>query len=103
MHQDTSIRKKQEGPSVLEQHYLEQLKLAPDLQALIGDKGAYIAKSVRGTADYSYHATQYSGDHYRLIGDAAGMSPVNLNMSSCDKNISQPLLILSSHLEFMSQ
>ncbi|PSR75113.1 hypothetical protein PHLCEN_2v9298 [Hermanssonia centrifuga] len=71
MHQDTSIRKKQEGPSGLEEHYLEQLKLAPDLQALIGDKGAYIAKSVRGTADYSYHATQYSGDHYRLIGDAA--------------------------------
>ncbi|KAF8523372.1 FAD/NAD-binding domain-containing protein [Hysterangium stoloniferum] len=71
MHQDTSNRKKSEGPSGLEAHYLEQLKLAPDLMKLIGEKGTYVPGSVRSTADYSYHATSYSGNHYRLIGDAA--------------------------------
>jgi flavine halogenase len=72
MHQDTSNKKKSEGPSGLEQHYLEQLKLAPGLQALIGEKGTYVSGSVKSTADFSYHATDYSGDHYRIVGDAAG-------------------------------
>lgn len=72
MHQDTSNKKKSEGPSGLEQHYLEQLKLAPGLQALIGENGEYVQGSVKSTADYSYHATCYSGDHYRIVGDAAG-------------------------------
>nr|A0A0U3C228.1 RecName: Full=Flavin-dependent halogenase armH5 [Armillaria mellea]ALT31852.1 ArmH5 [Armillaria mellea] len=71
MHQDTSNRKKAEGPSGLEQHYLSQLKLAPGVQDLIGSKGSYVPGSVKSTADYSYHATEYSGDHYRIIGDAA--------------------------------
>ncbi|KAK0196714.1 FAD/NAD-binding domain-containing protein [Armillaria mellea] len=71
MHQDTSNRKKAKGPSGLEQHYLSQLKLAPGVQDLIGSKGSYVPGSIKSTADYSYHVTEYSGDHYRIIGDAA--------------------------------
>ncbi|KAJ8518265.1 hypothetical protein ONZ45_g4620 [Pleurotus djamor] len=71
MHQDTSTRKKAAGPSKLEDHYLEELKLAPGIQELIGTEGSYVAGSVRSTADYSYHSTAYSGNHYRVIGDAA--------------------------------
>ncbi|KIJ54121.1 hypothetical protein M422DRAFT_73736 [Sphaerobolus stellatus SS14] len=71
MHQETSNKKKAEGPSGLEAHYMEQLKLAPGIQELIGEKGTFVPGTVRSTADYSYHATSYSGDHYRLIGDAA--------------------------------
>ncbi|KAJ8495367.1 hypothetical protein ONZ45_g12901 [Pleurotus djamor] len=71
MHQDTSIQKKATGPSGLEDHYLEQIKLAPGVIGRIGEKGTYIPGSVRSTADFSYHATTYSGDHFRIIGDAA--------------------------------
>ncbi|KXN84312.1 Tryptophan 2-halogenase [Leucoagaricus sp. SymC.cos] len=71
MHQETSNQKKAAGPSGLEAHYLEQLKLAPGVLGRIGDKGIYIPGSLQSTADYSYHATSYSGDHYRIIGDAA--------------------------------
>ena len=73
MHQDISNQKKAAAAEKgLEAHYLEQLKLAPGVQDLIGENGTYVQGSVRSTADYSYHATSYSGDHYRLIGDAAG-------------------------------
>ncbi|KAJ6625002.1 hypothetical protein B0H10DRAFT_688138 [Mycena sp. CBHHK59/15] len=71
MHQNTSTAKKREQPGTLESHYLEQLKLTPGIQALIGETGTYVAGSVKSTADYSYHATGYSGDHYRIVGDAA--------------------------------
>lgn len=72
MHQKNSTKKKAEGPGGLEDHYLEQLKLAPGVQGLIGEEGSYVKGSVKSTADYSYHATTYSGDHYRIVGDAAG-------------------------------
>ncbi|KAF9461922.1 FAD/NAD-binding domain-containing protein [Collybia nuda] len=71
MHQNTSNQKKAERPGSLEEHYLEELKLAPGVQQLIGEKGIYVKGSVKSTADYSYHATSYSGDHYRIVGDAA--------------------------------
>jgi len=71
MHLDTSNRKKAEGPNKLEDHYLSQLKLAPGVCDLIGETGKYVQGSVRSTSDFSYHATAYSGDHYRLTGDAA--------------------------------
>jgi hypothetical protein len=72
MHQDTSNRKKKEGPGKLEDHYMSQLKLAPGVMDMIGENGDFVAGSIKATSDYSYHATSYSGDHYRLIGDAAG-------------------------------
>lgn len=76
MHLDTSNRKKAEGPNKLEDHYLSQLKLAPGVYDLIGKTGKYVQGSVRSTSDFSYHATAYSGDHYRLTGDAAGKGKV---------------------------
>lgn len=70
-HERTSIEKKKTGPSGLEEHYLAQVKMVPTIQELIGEKGEYIQGTVRQTTDYSYHARAYSGDHYRLVGDAA--------------------------------
>lgn len=74
MHEKNSIRKKAAHPGSLEEHYLEQLKLAPGIMKLIGNKGTFISNSTRGVGDYSYHASAYSGDHFRLVGDAAGLS-----------------------------
>ncbi|KAI0686451.1 FAD/NAD-binding domain-containing protein [Cytidiella melzeri] len=71
MHQDTSNYKKAQHPGSLEDHYHEQLKLAPGVIDLIGDQGEFMKGTVAGTSDYSYHATSYSGDHYRIVGDAA--------------------------------
>lgn len=72
MHQNTSNKKKADRPGSLEDHYLEEIKLAPGVQALIGEKGTYVKGSVKSTSDYSYHATGYSGDHFRIVGDAGG-------------------------------
>jgi hypothetical protein len=57
------------------QHYLHCLQLSPGLIKLLGDAklcedGPYPV--VQSASDYSYNAPTYSGDHYRLIGDAAG-------------------------------
>ena len=59
----------------LKQHYLNCLQLSPGLIDLMGDgtlieDGTYPA--VQSVSDFSYNAPTYSGDHYRLIGDAAG-------------------------------
>ncbi|KAF7433146.1 Flavin-dependent halogenase armH5 [Pleurotus ostreatus] len=71
MHQETSNQKKADGPKGLEAHYLDQVKLAPGVLKRLGNDATYITGSVRSTADFSYHAKSYSGDHYRIIGDAA--------------------------------
>jgi flavin-dependent dehydrogenase len=70
-HEETSIEKRKAGPTGLEEHYLSQVKLAPGIQELIGDKSEFIKGTMRQTVDYSYHARAYSGNHYRLVGDAA--------------------------------
>ncbi|KZV76668.1 FAD/NAD-binding domain-containing protein [Peniophora sp. CONT] len=70
-HEQTSVEKKTAGPSGLEKHYLAQVKMVPGIQELIGGTGEFIRGSVRQTTDYSYHARAYSGNHYRLVGDAA--------------------------------
>ncbi|CCM02243.1 uncharacterized protein FIBRA_04324 [Fibroporia radiculosa] len=71
MHQETSNKKKAQCKGGLVDHYMEQLKLCPGVQTFIGEKGEFIEGSTRSTSDYSYHATAYSGDHFRIIGDAA--------------------------------
>ncbi|KAJ7595788.1 FAD/NAD-binding domain-containing protein [Mycena floridula] len=71
MHQDSSNLKKAQNPGSLTDHYLEQLKLCPGAMDLIGEKGVFVEGSIKATSDFSYHATAYSGDHYRIIGDAA--------------------------------
>jgi len=59
----------------LTEHYLDQLKLAPGVKEhIIGDNGHMIPGSTRSGADSSYWASRYSGDHFRIIGDAASMS-----------------------------
>ncbi|EGO19147.1 putative halogenase [Serpula lacrymans var. lacrymans S7.9] len=76
MHQNASNAKKAkvnaEGnkPSLTE-HYLDQLQFGPGVREIIGDKGHMIPGSVKSAADYSYFASRYSGDHFRIIGDAA--------------------------------
>ncbi|KAJ8495116.1 hypothetical protein ONZ45_g12997 [Pleurotus djamor] len=74
MHQDISDRKKRaypEGTPSLKQHYLEQLEFLPGVKKLIGEKGYLVEGSMKASQDYSYSAPRYSGDHFRIIGDAA--------------------------------
>ncbi|EJC99652.1 FAD/NAD-binding domain-containing protein [Fomitiporia mediterranea MF3/22] len=74
MHQDIAKKKKSEHPGgspPLTEHYLEQLKLLPGVLDLLGEKGNLVPGSVKSSSDYSYHASCYSGDHYRIVGDAA--------------------------------
>ncbi|KAF8154859.1 hypothetical protein B0H34DRAFT_799593 [Crassisporium funariophilum] len=76
MHQNISNKKKAtpkaDGtkPSLTE-HYLDQLQYVPGVRDLIGEKGNFIPGSTKSTSDFSYSALQYSGDHFRIIGDAA--------------------------------
>ncbi|KZT50406.1 FAD/NAD(P)-binding domain-containing protein [Calocera cornea HHB12733] len=79
--QAASVRKKREAKEApggaeegLKEHYLRQLKLCPGVRELIGE-GVLVeggeAPTVRAASDFSYTATSYAGDHYRLVGDAA--------------------------------
>ncbi|KAF9258005.1 FAD/NAD-binding domain-containing protein, partial [Marasmius fiardii PR-910] len=73
MHQNTSNQKKRGYPpgSSTKYHYLEQLKFLPGVQKLIGEEGFLVEGSIKSSADYSYFASRYSGDHFRIVGDAA--------------------------------
>ncbi|PCH37848.1 FAD/NAD(P)-binding domain-containing protein [Wolfiporia cocos MD-104 SS10] len=76
MHEDISKAKKAklnaDGKTpTLTEHYLEQLEFLPHVRELIGDKGSLVPGSIKSAGDYSYFATRYSGDHFRIIGDAA--------------------------------
>ena len=78
MHVDVSKRKKSEYPGgspSLTEHYLDQIKLLPGVVDLIGEKGHFVPGSVKSSSDYSYFAPRYSGDHFRLVGDAACTYP----------------------------
>ncbi|EJT99304.1 FAD/NADP-binding domain-containing protein [Dacryopinax primogenitus] len=62
------------NPRSLKDHYLDCLKLTPGLCELLGeaelvDDGVH--PIVQAAADFSYAAKCYSGDHWRLVGDAA--------------------------------
>ncbi|KAJ7278021.1 hypothetical protein C8J57DRAFT_1308401 [Mycena rebaudengoi] len=76
MHQTSSNAKKStimpngRAPTLAE-HYLDQLQFAPGVRELVGDKGSMIAGSIKSATDFSYSASKYSGDHFRIIGDAA--------------------------------
>jgi hypothetical protein len=63
--------------SVAEQRYLKALDLSPGVKRLIGSKGRMVRDeaelaTIRTASDYSYSATSYAGENYRIIGDAAG-------------------------------
>ncbi|KAG2002536.1 hypothetical protein CC2G_004719 [Coprinopsis cinerea AmutBmut pab1-1] len=74
MDQEISIKKKAEGRAknsnfTLKDHYLEQLELAPGVKDLLGN-GTLTDEPVRSASDYSYSPDRFSGDHFRLVGDA---------------------------------
>jgi len=76
MHQSISNKKKAalkpDGTKMsLTEHYLDQLQHVPGVRKLIGEKGSFIPGSTKSTSDFSYSALKYSGDHFRIIGDAA--------------------------------
>ena len=74
MHDQISKKKKAEYPGgspSLTEHLLDQFKLLPGVQDFLADGGTLIEGSVKGSTDYSYFASKYSGDHYRIVGDAA--------------------------------
>ncbi|KAF7348029.1 FAD/NAD(P)-binding domain-containing protein [Mycena sanguinolenta] len=70
MHQTASNAKKSTKPTLTD-HYLDQLQFVPGVRELIGEEGSMISDSIKSAADYSYSATRYSGDHFRIVGDAA--------------------------------
>ena len=78
MHQNVSNFKKANlakangGSCSTKAHYLDQLKFVPGVLELIGAKGHLVDGSVKSSSDYSYFASNYAGDHYRVVGDAAG-------------------------------
>lgn len=53
----------------LKDHYLDQLQLLPGVQDLLGN-GKLVDDNIRAAGDYSYSPDRYSGDHFRLVGDA---------------------------------
>jgi hypothetical protein len=60
-----------------EQRYLKGLDLAPELKRRLGSKGRMVrdeaeSATIRTASDYSYSASSYAGENYRLVGDAAG-------------------------------
>ncbi|KZS96642.1 FAD/NAD(P)-binding domain-containing protein [Sistotremastrum niveocremeum HHB9708] len=80
MNQNSSNAKKaaskeaaQPADFTLLDHYHEQLEFAPHVLELL--KNATLVQNdgpaVKAASDYSYAATSYSGDHFRLVGDAA--------------------------------
>lgn len=62
--------------------YLEELKEAPEILALIGPNAKLVNKAegegsnieVKSASDYSYQASSYAGPGYRIVGDAGGSS-----------------------------
>ncbi|KZP00964.1 putative halogenase [Calocera viscosa TUFC12733] len=76
--QAASIQKKQAAKAAnsgttMKEHYLRQMKLCPGLMKLVADAELVddgVTPVVRSASDYSYTATNYGGDHYRLVGDA---------------------------------
>ncbi|KAJ7656560.1 hypothetical protein B0H17DRAFT_373719 [Mycena rosella] len=76
MHQNASNTKKgtvmADGKKpTLTEHYLDQLQFVPGAKELVGENGKMIPGSIKSAADYSYSASRYSGDHFRIVGDAA--------------------------------
>ena len=60
-----------------EQRYLKALDLTPGVKRLLGSEGLMLrgepeSDTVRTASDYSYSASSYAGEKFRIIGDAAG-------------------------------
>jgi hypothetical protein len=83
MDQEISIRKKRvcratlgDSGMNLQNHYVDELARAPGVLKLIG-KGTLRndgkPEAVKSASDFSYSASTYAGDHFRLAGDAGGI------------------------------
>ncbi|KLO13011.1 FAD/NAD-binding domain-containing protein [Schizopora paradoxa] len=69
-----------QNASNAKEFYLEELKLAPGICALIGESGNLVpyapgeakegAIQIKSASDYSYQATSYGGPGFRIVGDA---------------------------------
>ncbi|KAK0474373.1 putative halogenase [Armillaria novae-zelandiae] len=79
--EDESKRKKAQhrsefrGKSLSEvQHdcYMTDLQQAPGLIQLLGSEAKFEGK-LMSAGDYSYHASEYAGSHFRIAGDAGGI------------------------------
>ena len=71
-----ALREKNPDTYSLRAHYLDQLKYAPGTQEFLKNatlKSDDGESGVKSASDFSYSAEYYAGDHYRLVGDAAGM------------------------------
>lgn len=70
------LREKDPEAFSLKAHYLDQMQYTPGLRDLLKNatmKDGDLEGSgpVKSTSDFSYSASNYAGDHYRLVGDAA--------------------------------
>jgi hypothetical protein len=73
----STLRSSDDPWSTAEQRYLKGLDLVPGLKRLLGFKGKMVrgegeVSTVRTASDYSYSASSYAGENYRIVGDAAG-------------------------------
>lgn len=63
------------GLNSLWEYYSSQLKLAPNISTFLYEATLADGKeSIKLASDFSYSASSYAGDHFRLVGDAAGSS-----------------------------
>lgn len=74
----TYSRKKAESGLGLQDFYISQLNaFTPETLKLIGEgtlRGKAGPGAVKSASDYSYSAPTYSGNHFRIAGDAGGKS-----------------------------
>lgn len=73
-----ALREKNPEAYTLQAHYLDQLQHAPYLRDILLKDATFRTDGgeggVKSASDFSYSAKFYAGDHYRLVGDAAGMT-----------------------------
>ncbi|KAF8183754.1 hypothetical protein K438DRAFT_1129539 [Mycena galopus ATCC 62051] len=60
----------------LQDHYLDQFVFAPRVKKLLGGAELRVdatgrTPTVKSASDFSYTASSYAGDHFRLVGDAS--------------------------------
>jgi hypothetical protein len=70
----SELRKEKPYEYSLKAHYLDQIQFTPGLRELLKNATLKedIDEPIKSASDYSYSASCYAGDHYRLVGDAAG-------------------------------
>jgi hypothetical protein len=80
MNKEIWLKKKSQFPSKnsLVEFYLEALNGAPEVKSLVGEGIMSNIASDGGlpavitASDYSYSASSYAGENYRIVGDAGG-------------------------------